>query len=256
MNCCFNLCYFSCCRYNSVVRSESRESMRSVTSTHSDTIFEKVNRSAVNGRLVPDMQLKQQSSSLHSAVGFDLGMSSQDPTKPENVAEKKYAMRYKNAIDYNLKSTISWTSGPEQDPGCSQILLLRSPVDKPQTKNLPGYENGDLFGNYAETDLDQPTDYSLRYSEQVLDEAEKPETSYAACSEIDQVDTIKTYCTEGTPIAKKVVEGSKSTETRDKLEKINLKIHADWQRVSGSQTRAVSPGVYEKEEERKGERIE
>ncbi|XP_057666921.1 adenomatous polyposis coli homolog isoform X2 [Diorhabda carinulata] len=44
------------------------------------------------------------------------------------------------------------------------------------------------FGMYAETDLDQPTDYSLRYAEDDSDE------------EITKnEDTLKTYCTEDTP---------------------------------------------------------
>lgn len=55
----------------------------------------------------------------------------------------------------------------------------------------------DLFSDYAETDLDQPTDYSLRYAEDDTDEEEKQNTEYFPGSE--QEDTVKTYCTEGTP---------------------------------------------------------
>ncbi|XP_032679255.1 adenomatous polyposis coli homolog isoform X2 [Odontomachus brunneus] len=53
----------------------------------------------------------------------------------------------------------------------------------------------DLF--YAETDLDQPTDYSLRYAEDDTDDEEKQSTEYFPGGE--QEDTVKTYCTEGTP---------------------------------------------------------
>lgn len=53
----------------------------------------------------------------------------------------------------------------------------------------------DLY--YAETDLDQPTDYSLRYAEDDTDDEEKQSTEYFPGSE--QEDTIKTYYTEGTP---------------------------------------------------------
>ncbi|EFN83020.1 Adenomatous polyposis coli protein [Harpegnathos saltator] len=53
----------------------------------------------------------------------------------------------------------------------------------------------DLF--YAETDLDQPTDYSLRYAEDDTDDDEKQSTEYFPGGE--QEDTVKTYCTEGTP---------------------------------------------------------
>lgn len=56
-------------------RSESRESMRSVTSTQSDTIFEKVNRHASNGLSPSELQMKQQSASVHAAVDFDTGNS-------------------------------------------------------------------------------------------------------------------------------------------------------------------------------------
>lgn len=55
----------------------------------------------------------------------------------------------------------------------------------------------DLFGDYAETDLDQPTDYSLRYAEDDTDEEEKQGAEYFPVS--GQEDTVKTYCTEGTP---------------------------------------------------------
>lgn len=48
------------------------------------------------------------------------------------------------------------------------------------------------FGIYTETDLDQPTDYSLRYAENDSDSDD------ITCNKITR-DTIKTYCTEGTP---------------------------------------------------------
>lgn len=53
----------------------------------------------------------------------------------------------------------------------------------------------DLF--YAETDLDQPTDYSLRYAEDDTDDEGKQGAEYFPGGE--QEDTVKTYCTEGTP---------------------------------------------------------
>lgn len=45
--------------------------------------------------------------------------------------------------------------------------------------------DSNMFSDYAETDLDQPTDYSLRYAEDDTDD--------------EQEDTVMTYCTEGTP---------------------------------------------------------
>ncbi|XP_017752686.1 PREDICTED: uncharacterized protein LOC108545528 isoform X2 [Eufriesea mexicana] len=278
---------------NGVARSESRDSMRSITSTHSDTMFERVNRHVLNGLSPTDIQIKQQSSSLHSAVGFDNGISSDSHTKTSS--EKKYTLRYKNAIPDRLKSsdgfnglgdlrctnsTISWSSAPDQESACSQNLLHSSVEDNlPQSissalktgsqssiseetelnictkteyvttksgietsstlsfvnSNSPVKDTinignvydktvlhqhnslntiqqaisptvshrteGNLFSDYAETDLDQPTDYSLRYAERSLEDEEKPHSHYFTSNDQELIheDTVKTYCTEGTP---------------------------------------------------------
>jgi hypothetical protein len=64
-----------------------------------------------------------------------------------------------------------------------------------------------VYGDYAETDLDQPTDYSLKYAEE-NDEMEfeknhamsrEQERDYYDGSDPIHEDTLKTYCTEGTP---------------------------------------------------------
>jgi len=77
----------------------------------------------------------------------------------------------------------------------------RSTAARISKKNFDAERDADkvdpLFGDYAETDLDQPTDYSLRYAEDDTDEEEKQSAEYFHGSE--QEDTIKTYCTEGTP---------------------------------------------------------
>ncbi|XP_076249054.1 uncharacterized protein LOC143188608 isoform X2 [Calliopsis andreniformis] len=257
---------------NGVARSESRDSMRSITSTHSDTMFERVNRHVMNGLSPTDIQIKQQSSSLHSAVGFDTGMSSDSHTKISS--EKKYTLRYKNAIPDRLKtsdafsglgdlrctnSTISWSSAPDQESACSQNLLhssvednlsqnmssaskagsqssmseetelnvcskaeyqcvtLKSGIDTPSSLSfvnnslntiqktisptLSHQTEGNLFSNYAETDLDQPTDYGLRYAERSLEDEEKQHSHYFVSNEQELIheDTVKIYCTEGTP---------------------------------------------------------
>jgi len=66
----------------------------------------------------------------------------------------------------------------------------------------------EVYGDYAETDLDQPTDYSLQYGEEdeLSDEDEvRPSTKREAPFYVTNVpisiheDTVKTYCTEGTP---------------------------------------------------------
>lgn len=275
---------------NGVARSESRDSMRSITSTHSDTMFERVNRHVLNGLSPTDVQIKQQSSSLHSAVGFDSGISTDVHSKTSS--EKKYTLRYKNAIPDRLKSsdfnalgdlrctnsTISWSSAPDQESTCSQNLLHSSVEDNlPQSissilktgsqssiseetelnictkteyvttktgietslsfvnssspvKDTISFENvydksvlhqhnslnsiqqtisptvnhrteGTLFSDYAVTDLDQPTDYSLRYAERSLEDEEKPHSHYFTNNDQELIheDTVKTYCTEGTP---------------------------------------------------------
>ena len=68
-----------------------------------------------------------------------------------------------------------------------------------------------VYGDYAETDLDQPTDYSLKYAEENEEiefeknheissrEQERPECTYYDGADAIHEDTLKTYCTEGTP---------------------------------------------------------
>lgn len=77
----------------------------------------------------------------------------------------------------------------------SDTEIVRSPKkDGAQDTN----SEGNVYGDYAETDLDQPTDYSLRYAEDDTDEDEKQNSGYFAENEVPE-DTVKTYCTEGTP---------------------------------------------------------
>ena len=53
-------------------RSESRDSVRSVTSTHSDTVFEKVNRHVSNGIAPLDFQMNTtESTSVNLGEDFD-----------------------------------------------------------------------------------------------------------------------------------------------------------------------------------------
>lgn len=57
------------------------------------------------------------------------------------------------------------------------------------------------YSDYAETDLDQPTDYSLRYAENDSDAEDVCKNSVNRSERFyeEQQDTVKTYCTEGTP---------------------------------------------------------
>ncbi|XP_018339900.1 PREDICTED: uncharacterized protein LOC108747127 isoform X3 [Trachymyrmex septentrionalis] len=289
---------------NGVARSESRDSMRSVTSTHSDTMFERVNRHVLNGISPTDSQVKQQSSSLHSAVAFDNNGVCSDVHPRTTSSERKYTLRYKNAIPEQLKSsdvfgstlnklrctnsTISWAAVPNQEP--SQISLhssiennislidqmsslskagsqssvseeieatVRIKLDYQTTTNaivddskptsdlsdVPSMKESarkvllrqhdmlnsvqktissatiiqspddNLFGDYAETDLDQPTDYSLRYGEQTIDDEKQSDFFSGNDQGLQHEDTIKTYYTEGTPRAS--LNSSRATSASD-----------------------------------------
>lgn len=228
-------------------------------------------------------QMKQQSASLHSAIGFEIGPSGDIGDKNSQISqsEKKYALRYKNAnrikAEDSLKrtgSTISWsTPGVDQEAACSQInssmdklsqasscefSFSRLSDDDHHRKNVSPIieieksesgekkqieekrENGDFetfrnseeacgnygeklkapYCDYAETDLDQTTDYSLRYAEHNSDD-EKQSSAYFTCSEQNVLngDTVKTYCTEGTP-SQMSLNSSRATSASDLQEDI------------------------------------
>uniref|UniRef100_A0A0C9QMT5 Apc_4 protein n=1 Tax=Fopius arisanus TaxID=64838 RepID=A0A0C9QMT5_9HYME len=92
-------------------------------------------------------------------------------------------------VDYSKKYL-------ENDPATKQRSDIKV---KSETREKEFSErNENLFGDYAETDLDQPTDYSLRYAEDDTDDEEKEEREYFNAG-TEQEDTVKTYCTEGTP---------------------------------------------------------
>lgn len=80
------------------------------------------------------------------------------------------------AIDYGRKYGESSTTGT---------------VPKPKKDFVP-YQTD----YYAETDLDQPTNYSLRYGE---NDSDTEPTHEPQPTQFYEQDTIKTYCTEGTP---------------------------------------------------------
>jgi hypothetical protein len=64
-----------------------------------------------------------------------------------------------------------------------------------------------VYGDYAETDLDQPTNYSLKYAEEIdgtefeknHEMSTEQERDYYDGNDPIHEDTLKTYCTEGTP---------------------------------------------------------
>lgn len=81
-------------------------------------------------------------------------------------------------------------SEPSQEPGPGPrprpVKASRKSGDKESTV---------VYGDYAETDLDQPTDYSLQYGEED-DHSDFEEQEIPICI---HEDTVKMYCTEGTP---------------------------------------------------------
>lgn len=77
------------------------------------------------------------------------------------------------------------------------------PVEEPKKPNdnyhfESNIKHEESFGIYAETDLDQPTNYSLRYGEDDSDLESCDKISNNTRNEFVQ-DTVRTYCTEGTP---------------------------------------------------------
>ncbi|KAL7306870.1 hypothetical protein TKK_0001030 [Trichogramma kaykai] len=105
---------------------------------------------------------------------------------------------------YTTDSTMSVTSSKRIDqPNIQQIsprninrntLTRKVPVKKNQLQSNRSKQY--TYGDYAETDLDQPTNYSLRYAEHDTDEDKKVQQFYNAA---EHEDSIQTYCTEGTP---------------------------------------------------------
>ncbi|XP_015606720.1 uncharacterized protein LOC107273236 isoform X2 [Cephus cinctus] len=129
--------------YNGVDRSESRESIHSAPSAHSDTVFQRVNgQSSVDGISSVNAQIKQQCTSLPSPIGFDVGQSTASFAELIST-ENKYSLRYKCKIPDHVRSsnigsqdigdqkfitsTMSWsTSAPDQASECSHTLLQSS----------------------------------------------------------------------------------------------------------------------------------
>lgn len=99
-----------------------------------------------------------------------------------------YSLKYQDS-EPTRDTELTVQKNIAETPNFVETLDL---VDRPTNYSLKYRESGGVVeevkggevvvvsSHYAETDLDQPTDYSLRYAE---DDSEKPQT----------------YCTEGTP---------------------------------------------------------
>lgn len=100
-------------------------------------------------------------------------------------------------VDYSKKYTD--TKSYTQDFG--SVDYSKNYDENNFTGALPKYNEETIksepsrYSDYAETDLDQPTNYSLRYGENDSDSDDcKPDRRF-----YEEPDQVKTYCTEGTP---------------------------------------------------------
>lgn len=189
---------------NNVNRSDSKDS---VTSTHSDSVFERVMRPGKvpvptprNKDLMktdPGNEAFKAASTSKSTKDNFLRYPTQPPIPPPrsstdmrtNYTESGYDVDQDSCdqpIDYSRKYSETKTAEPE----------ISAEKTKTEAKKFIKKDSPSTFGDYQETDLDQPTDYSLRYaehqSETGSDISEPPGPSV-------HEDTIKHFATEGTP---------------------------------------------------------
>ncbi|CAK1543783.1 unnamed protein product [Leptosia nina] len=184
---------------NNVNRSDSKDS---VTSTHSDSVFEKVMRT---GKVPVPTPRNKDLMKIESAEGMK-----DSTTLPKNPAFLRYSSQPpipppRSSTDMRTNYTESGYD-VDQDSCDQPIDFSRKysetkanysePVDKAKLEGKKYSKKVSTFGDYQETDLDQPTDYSLRYaehqSETGSDISEPPGPSI-------NEDTIKHFATEGTP---------------------------------------------------------
>ncbi|CAH2040150.1 unnamed protein product, partial [Iphiclides podalirius] len=187
-----------------VNRSDSKDS---VTSTHSDSVFERVMRTGKVPVPTPrskDLMKSETSGEAFKATSKTMDKDnaylrySQPPIPPPrsstdmrtNYTESGYDVDQDSCdqpIDYSRKYSETKTVDAE-----SISEKTKSSSEPKKYKK----DNANTFGDYQETDLDQPTDYSLRYaehqSENGSDISEPPGPSV-------HEDTIKHFATEGTP---------------------------------------------------------
>lgn len=230
-------------RYDNVNRSESRDS---VTSTHSDSVYERVTR---NNKMpshnnTTDERIPEKNRGSCSSVNASTpttsrgdrdfikryskeggikyehnisGRNSSDITR-NNYSELSYDESCDQPIDYSKKYSEPKTSDMQSENIGEYPISTNGKASHPETSRSAGFQvkkeissspddsQSDSmsrpvnYADYQETDLDQPTDYSLRYAEDqtevVTDLSEErplPTQHYIA------EDTIKHFCTEGTP---------------------------------------------------------
>lgn len=105
--------------------------------------------------------------------------------------------RYPNATKAPCPRNSYFSGVRNKPPPSYDVDTNDQPIDYSKKSFVERESKVDPYGDYAETDLDQPTDYSLRYAEDDTEDEEKENSTYFTGNE--QEDTVKTYCTEGTP---------------------------------------------------------
>ncbi|XP_052740050.1 adenomatous polyposis coli protein isoform X2 [Bicyclus anynana] len=183
-----------------VNRSESKDS---VTSTHSDSVFE---RGVRTGKVpVPTPRSKDlmkmdtgsdtfNGSKTLSKDATYLRYTGQPPIPPPRSSTDMRTNYTESGYDVDQDSCDQPIDFSRK---YSETKTESEPVEKPKTEAKKyTKKEPNTFGDYQETDLDQPTDYSLRYaehqSETGSDISEPPAPSV-------HEDTIKHFATEGTP---------------------------------------------------------
>ncbi|XP_069357413.1 adenomatous polyposis coli protein-like isoform X1 [Maniola hyperantus] len=183
-----------------VNRSDSKDS---VTSTHSDSVFERGMRT---GKVpVPTPRSKDlmkmdtgsdtfKSSKPLSKDATYLRYSGQPPIPPPRSSTDMRTNYTESGYDVDQDSCDQPIDFSRK---YSETKTESEPVEKPKVETTKySKKEPNTFGDYQETDLDQPTDYSLRYaehqSETGSDISEPPAPSV-------HEDTIKHFATEGTP---------------------------------------------------------
>ncbi|XP_022113363.2 uncharacterized protein LOC110992028 isoform X2 [Pieris rapae] len=177
---------------NDVNRSDSKDS---VTSTHSDSVFEKVMRTGKVPVPTPRNRDLMKADSAEGPQGYGALSKNAAPVPPPRSSTDSRTNYTESGYDVDQDSCDQPIDFSRK---YSETKIVESePVDKVKipNKKYTKKESG-TFGDYQETDLDQPTDYSLRYaehqSETGSDISEPPGPSI-------NEDTIKHFATEGTP---------------------------------------------------------
>lgn len=173
-----------------VNRSDSKDS---VTSTHSDTVFDRVVRT---GKVpVPTPRNKDL---MKSETGTEAFKASKQlvkdnflryPTQPPVPSPRTTEMR-PNYTESGFDVDQDSCDQPIDFSRKYSDTKEEPEVEKPKTKKKES-----PYGDYQETDLDQPTDYSLRYAELQSETGSDSEPPGPSVHE----DTIKHFATEGTP---------------------------------------------------------